>query len=110
VNRTHQFEVKFRSRKNRQEAILVRGGRFYHAGRFYTTYLPELLRSAEPLPATVDYDMKLVRTRLGHYYLCIPAQLEVASDSQARHLDRVVALDPGVRTFHSAYDPSGSVF
>jgi putative transposase len=43
------------------------------------------------------------------FNMCIPAPLDVASESQARRQDRVVALDPGSRTFHTAYDPSGFV-
>lgn len=36
--------------------------------------------------------------------------LVVASDNQARLQDRVIALDPGVRTFHTGYDPTGYLF
>jgi len=33
--------------------------------------------------------------------------LKTASDSQARRLDRVLTLDPGIRIFQTGYDPSG---
>jgi putative transposase len=108
-NKDHQFSVRYRKKKSPQEAIMIRG-RFFKKGAFYTrSFGKEPLRAAEPLPDAVDYDCKLVHTRLGHYYLVIPMPLEMASDNQARVEDRVVALDPGVRTFHTAYDPSGSV-
>lgn len=108
-NPTHRFEIKYRSRKSPQETIVVRG-KAYNKGVFYRTFFgTEPLRSSEPLPDAVNYDCKLTYTRLGHYYLCIPMPLAPASDSQARHQDRVVALDPGVRTFQTAYDPSGVV-
>lgn len=103
----HQFTMRFRTKKAPQEAIMVRG-KLFKKGAFYTSFLGRApLRASEPLPETVDYDCKLVRTRLGHYYLVIPQPLDMASDTQARVQDRVVALDPGVRTFHTAYDPSG---
>jgi transposase len=108
-NPQHQFTMHFRSKKAPQETIMIRG-RSYKKGSFYTkSFGKEALRSSEPLPDTVDYDCKLVHTHLGHYYLVIPKALEITSDNQARISDRVVALDPGVRTFHTAYDPCGFV-
>lgn len=58
------------------------------------------------LPEQVLHDFRLVRRR-GTYYLCIPEPLEVQSENQAPATRRIVALDPGVRTFLTGYDPSG---
>lgn len=109
-NASHQFEIRRRSKKKApQESIMIRG-KCYKKGVFYPQFFGKTpLRSSEPLPDTVDYDCKLTRTRLGQYYLVIPQPLDMASDNQARLQERVVALDPGVRTFQTAYDPSGSV-
>ena len=108
-NHAHTFTLKYRSRKASQEAIMIRG-RCFKKNLFYPQFWgKEPLRSSEPLPESVDYDCKLVRTRLNQYYLCIPMPLETASDNQARQSNRIVALDPGVRTFHTAYDPTGAV-
>jgi putative transposase len=108
-NKEHKFNLQYRSRKASQETIMIRGKCFKN-GVFYPKFFGKgCLRSSETLPQTVDYDCKLTHTRLGHYYLSIPQPLVMASDIQARQPARVVALDPGVRTFHTAYDPSGSV-
>jgi putative transposase len=55
--------------------------------------------------------------RLGQFFLCIPRPLEVRCENQApaytpeqeRDGAGVVALDPGIRTFQTCYDPSGLV-
>ena len=107
----HQmFELRFREAKAPQQTITVRS-RSYKKGAFFTSYFgTEPLRATEPLPDTIAYDSKLVRTRLGQYYFCIPMPLAVAGDSQARDREeRIIALDPGVRTFQTGYDPSGRV-
>ena len=108
-SKNHHFTMRFRSKKSPQEAIMIRG-KCYKNQVFYPKFFgKQPLRAAERLPDQVDYDCKLVRTRLGHYYLVIPMPLAIASDNQARIDDRVIALDPGVRTFHTAYDPTGCV-
>jgi putative transposase len=70
------------------------------------------MRSSEPLPDDLGYDSRLVRTRLGEWFLCIPLPLSV-SENQAPvddvWTDGIISLDPGVRTFVTGYDPSGWV-
>ena len=62
-------------------------------------------------PSTPAQNSRLVRTRLGQYYLCIPTALEIRGESQAppevKHAS--VALDPGARTFMTYYDMDGAV-
>lgn len=105
----HRFQIQYRSKKASQAAIMIRGRQF-KKGVFYPSFFgKEPIYSSEPLPDTVNYDCKLLQTRLGHYYMCIPMPLAPASENQARRQGSVVALDPGVRTFQTAYDPSGKI-
>ena len=62
----------------------------------------------DALSAPMDHDSKLVRTRLGEYYICIPTPFQPPPE-QPRILPRVVSLDPGVRSFMTLYDPAGFV-
>ncbi|CAG8680334.1 18140_t:CDS:2, partial [Gigaspora margarita] len=63
------------------------------------------IKSAESLPKQLGYDSCLVINCLGKFYLCIPEPLEQWAKNQGRL--GVIALDPGVCTFMTGYDPSG---
>ena len=66
------------------------------------------MKASENLPAEVDLDFRVIRDRLGHYYLGIPRQVEIWSENQApKSYHGVVALDPGVRIFQTTYDADG---
>jgi putative transposase len=75
------------------------------------------VKSAELVPAKLQYDSRLIRTRLGHYYLCIPKPLEIHSETQGVNFTKeqesqgagVIAIDPGVRIFQTCYDASGLI-
>eukprot|EP01085_Mycamoeba_gemmipara_P003949 Mycagemm_TRINITY_DN10268_c0_g1::TRINITY_DN10268_c0_g1_i2::g.3949::m.3949 type:complete len:630 gc:universal TRINITY_DN10268_c0_g1_i2:1945-56(-) len=101
------FKMGFRSRKYAfQESIVVHHKHWKHKRGEYA-FLNKI-RSAEPLPEELGYDSRLVlERRTNAFYLCIPMPLEVRSENQAPTTRRVVALDPGVRTFMTSYDPSG---
>ena len=110
----HKFELKFRSRKARQESISIHSKHWSHARGTYGNLFGcgwKNVSTSEPLPEKLKYDARLIRTKLGEYYLCIPAPLEPRGESQAPDpaLDSVVSLDPGVRTFMTAYSPDGQV-
>ena len=50
------------------------------------------------------YDARLVyERRVGNFFLCIPEPLVRQGENQAPNPRHIVALDPGVRTFMTAY-------
>ena len=84
--------VKFRSRKNPIQSCYIPKTAVSVKG-IYHTKLGELTWS-EPLPQKIC-DGRLVRNN-GNYYLIVPYQ---ATRQKTENQGRVVALDPGVRTF-----------
>lgn len=85
-------EVSFKSRKNPTQSCYIPKSALSMDG-IYKTILGKI-RYGENLPDAL-MDSRLVR-RHGRYYLTVPYQVQrVVGENQAR----VVALDPGVRTF-----------
>jgi putative transposase len=108
-NPGHKFDLAFRSRKSPQESIYV-GRRNYKKGVIYPkTFGSVPLRSTESLPERLDHDAHLVRTRLGHYYLCITLDVPRDENQVPSEMSRIATIDPGVRTPHTLYDPSGKL-
>lgn len=107
-----KFKIKYRSKKNESESIVIHSKHWKKAGVFYPNFFgKEPIRASEPLPDKLEYDSRLQRTRLGEFYLCIPKPLEVKGDNQApkwtRKEEGILSIDPGVRTFATGYSPSG---
>ena len=104
-----KFEMKFRSRKDRQQSIYMCARAFSSKNNFfYTTYFgkDEWMKSSEPLPDKVDGDCRLLKTKTGKYFLVMPVKKKVVEQKKER--EKIAALDPGVRTFQSVYSPEGS--
>ena len=113
------FEVKFKQAKRmRQETITLNGrdwGR--NKGAYADVFRADCLKASETLPAVMRRDFKVIRTRLGQYYLSMPIDLDVRGESQAPvprwvggQAGEVVAIDPGVTTPFTCFDPQGYVY
>jgi len=104
-----RFEIKYRSKKAPSQSILSIVIHCQYCGASRGPYYDAFhgIKSAEPLPPKLNYDVRLQRTRLDHYYLCLLEPLAVRAKSQGPATQRIIALDPGVRTFMTGYDPSG---
>jgi hypothetical protein len=98
--------MQFRTRKDSTQSIAILGKHWNHVRGEYS-FLHDIY-SSEPLPNKLDYDCRLqLTTQLGEFYLCIPMPLAVRPENQGPTNKCMIALDPGIRTFVTGYDPSG---
>ncbi|MBD2503879.1 hypothetical protein H6G83_25285, partial [Anabaena azotica FACHB-119] len=92
-------KVKFRSRKDPIQSCYIPKSAVSDKGIYYTV-LGEA-RFKETLPQSFG-DCRLVKA-YGDYYLTVPM---VVSRQQPENQGRVVALDPGIRTFITFFSES----
>lgn len=92
------FDLSFRSRKNPKQSCYIPKSAVKDKGIYYT--ISGLMRWGEKLPDN-RADCRLVSYQ-GRWFLAVPTQMTVEKgESQAR----IVALDPGVRTFITFFSP-----
>jgi len=111
---SHIWEMKFRSRKDSQSIRIPKISQTIDADDKVWGCFAAYLKGTVPFKArkrdaernktvrSIDHDCRLLKDRLGRYYLCVPMNSPVR-DNQT---DGWVALDPGVRTFLTAYSPA----
>lgn len=103
------FDIKLRKKKLcSSESIVIHAKHWKHKrGEF--AFLKQI-KACQQLPSKLDYDARLVLEKPGHYYLCVPKPLSIASENQGGNTERKMAsIDPGVRTFATVYDTTGTV-
>lgn len=106
------FHLRFRSLRDPQQSIAVPKQNWARSSGVYS-----MVFSADALPCRderyghllrdLPHDSRLVRDNHHHYFLCVP--IERSSHPRRRRRDRMVAIDPGVRTFLTTYDQDGMV-
>ena len=91
--------ARFRSRKNPRQTFTVQANCVSNAG-IYRSKLADM-RMAEKLPVLENRNICRLSLRYGQYHLSVPydEKLPPGRENQAR----VVALDPGVRSFMTWY-------
>ena len=107
--KVRHFEMKFRSLKDESQSIVLRKKHWNKKrGMYSDVFSVQNLKCEQELPEKLDHDCRFVRTRLGHYYLCMPVDVK-SSDGQAPLASQhsTISLDPGVRTFMTGFDADG---
>ena len=78
-------------------------------GQHFLIILTGNLKGYEPLPAQLECDSKIVKTRTNEYFACIPTTRPEPIPVPCAYEGSCIALDPGVRTFLTGYDPAGNI-
>ena len=91
-------ELHYKSRKSPRQTCFIPKSAVKEEGVYYT--ISGTMQYAEPLPINfLDCELSWQQDR---WYLCVPFQTTITpGDNQAR----IVALDPGVRTFITFFSP-----
>ncbi|NMG19636.1 hypothetical protein DP116_09230 [Brasilonema bromeliae SPC951] len=91
--------AKFKSCKATSQVIKFKVGN-YKNGTWYSKTTKGLkYQSSQPVPYQCEYGTQLVYQR-GKWFACFPQVVEFVGTGS----DRVIALDPGNRTFLTGYD------
>lgn len=110
-NPSHSFEMKFRSKKDSHQSIVIPYDAIKSLQRndsqgeikMYPTYIKNALlfhtRKSSELPESIKYDCRLILDKLGRFYLHIPVLKEHLVTACESQTSRWASVDPGVRTF-----------
>ena len=101
-----KFKIKFRSKKDKQQSIVIHHKHYKHKKGNYG-FIKDI-KTAETLPE-VKHDCRIILDQLNRYYICIPIELNIRPDNQRPKIDKIISIDPGVRSFATCYDPDGII-
>ena len=109
------FHLRFRTAHDPVQSIYVHSINWNHvrpSSRYASIFSTKRLRGGKEyrrlLRGGLPHDSRLVRDQKHRYFLCVPFDRPV-QPRPASSIDRVVAIDPGVRTFLTTYDQDGAV-
>jgi putative transposase len=97
--KANKGEAKFKSCKATRQTIAFKVGN-YKNGTWYTKLTKGLaFKASQPIPFNCEYGTKLVYSR-GNWFACFPT----VKEEMATESSKVIALDPGNRSFLTGYD------
>ena len=108
INPEHHFDLSFRSRKSVQTIKIP--GKCVKEGKFFKSFVG----TSASLGSYEDFkdfhgEIKIQKDRIGDLYMIVIKKV-TSSDRHVNPNDlKVVALDPGVRTFNTSIDSDGSI-
>lgn len=102
----HHFKMKFKSKKEEGSIQLrVRGWNSKKQTLYGWKQGP--LKTSEPCTRPLVCDSKIWKNQKSDFYLveAYESSIQIRSVSESQAYPRVIALDPGIRTFVTGYDP-----
>jgi IS605 OrfB family transposase len=108
TNPSHRFRMSFKTKQDASMSLPILK-KHWKDGTYFKRFLPGKLKGYELIPAQLECDSKLVKTRTNDFFICLPTTRPAPSPAPYAYQGSCIALDPGVRTFLTGYDPSGTI-
>jgi hypothetical protein len=103
------FKFQFRSKRDEQTLVVRARHWGRQRGEYSKIWAPGVFKTSgphHPLPDKLPHDSRLSKDKMNRYFLCIPIHMDIKT---APVPDKMVAMDPGVRTFMTCYHQDGTV-
>jgi transposase len=101
------FIIGFKKKKASSDSITIYSKHYKSKWVIFPRFFGKKpIKSVEELPDKLEYDVRLVRKRYDHFYLRVPKKLDKYNGPSQ---NKVIAFDPGVRTFCTGYDSDGII-
>ena len=105
------FDMNFKSVKQERSqgwSLSVLSKYWNQSKGFYSNiFSSRKMKASQPLPKTLDYSSRLLKTATGKYYFVFPlAKKPIVEKEQDGSM---IFIDPGCRDFITGYDPEGKV-
>jgi len=108
--------LKYKSKKDKQQTITIRSKNWNKPKSAYAEIFNSKLKAEKhkkrnskyKLPKKLNYDSKLIKTKVGHYFISIPAPLKMKCVNTIPI--NTISMDPGTRTFITGYDSFRNVY
>jgi len=107
-NPKHTFDIRFRRKKDTQSIVIPKDA-FKQRENGVVLY-PKMLSPDPIIDIMPTRDCRLSIDRQKRFVLYVPVEVAKVAPIHKNHVDSVVALDPGVRTFLTSWSPNGEAY
>jgi putative transposase len=111
-NQTGGFDFKLRKKTDPEQSFAILKKQWGTTrGMLASLFSSKVLVACgkyAPLPTKLPHDSRFLKDKHNHYYICIPCVIQERKENIVHH-NKIVAIDPGVRTFLTTYDQDGEV-
>lgn len=107
-NPSHTFDIRFRKKRDTQSIVIPKEA-FKQKENGVVLY-PTMLSKDPLLDHMPSHDCRLTIDREGRLVLHVPVDIDKFTPLHKTHGEKVVSIDPGVRTFLTTWSPDGEVY
>jgi putative transposase len=107
-NPSHRFDIRFRKKRDTQSIVIPKDA--FKQREDGVVLYPTMLSKDPLIDHVPSHDCRLTLDRGGRFVLHVPVDVDKFTPLRKTHREKVVSIDPGVRTFLTTWSPDGEAY